>query len=786
MGKTIINILTSPLSLINQDIGNVISGTVIAAIGIVTLQPELVAFGAGRIAGALAKTPKPEQTESAIKSPIPERVSGYGTGRHHMAYALYATASDGTAFDVGVFHDGQIAGIDGRYLGDKKVTVDGSGWVQAGEAGQFDGGKGWQIVRIGTTLGLPTETAFSTVVSALPDQWTADHRGDGCVTGFVRSGQVKSVDYQKVYPSGGPNQMPLSLVMRRQLCFDWRDPAQSPTDPTTWTYTENAILHLAHYELVRDNKSWDTHFAPTLAYWTAAADDCDIAVPLKGVQTILTAAVSHGTGTLPLSSVAGLSAGMTISISATGNTSLTETRTVSSISGLNVVVPSLSNDHPLGSQVTWSSGGTPATEPRYRSCVAHKHTDPHKGVVANLLACCDGWIAPRSDGALVVYSGRYYAPTVTIGPDQIIAYSMQDGIEEESAVNQLAVTYISANHDYNTVDTDAWEDDDDISARGKVLADQLANQVGTHSQARRLAKRFMAKSMAPKRGTCTTNAGGRIAIGQRYVTLRLIDAGTTFLDAPVEIMAPVKRNMQTGGITFNWVLADPNIDAWNPTTEEGEPAPVGNRIAALPLDPPVITSALANYGADSATGSPGVFLDLIITGPDRTDLTWYARTRQTGAATWGERQYTDVDPGSTVEIATEFVPIDTSIEVEVAYQTGDGRISDWSTLSTVSTSSAAIPPAKATGLAATGGVGTATIVWNNPTSANFAKSRLFHGTTTVFGSATQVGSDIVGVAGGTESHASTETAGVRYFWVTTVSTGGIAGSPVGPVSATVT
>lgn len=679
MGKTIINILTSPISLINQDVGNIISGTVIAAIGIVTLQPELVAFGAARIAGTLAKTPKPEQTEGALKSSIPPRTSGYGTGRHWIAYSLYVTDTNGTAIDVGAFHDGKVSAIKGYYLADTKIVVLGDGRVQAGEAGQF--GQDSDIVKVFTRMGEATETAFSQVIAKIPDQWTSAHRGDGVVTACVLTNSTKSKYYQMIFPTGGPNQMPLSLVMDRQLCYDWRDPAQSVTDPSTWTFTENAILHLAHYELVRDNKDWDTHFAPTLAYWTAAADDCDIPVPLKGVQAILTAPTSPDSDhTIALSSVNGLEVGMTIVISATGDTSLTETRTVGSISGLIVGLTSeVSNTHPVGSQVTWASdSGSPATEPRYRSCVAHKHTDPHKGVVANLLACCDGWIAPRSDGALVVYSGRYYAPTVTIGPDQIIAYSMQDGIEEESALNQLAVTYVSANHDYNVVDTDAWEDDDDISARGKILADQLANQVGTHSQARRLAKRYMSKAMAPKRGTCTTNAGGRIAIGQRFVTLQLIDAGTTFFDGPVEIMSPVKRNMQTGGITFNWISADPNIDSWNPETEEGEPAPVGNRVAAIPLEPPVVSSAVF-FGSDATSaGSPGARIRITVAAADRSDLTWFARWRVVGAATWNEQQYSDIDAGPSIILETGFVPVSSAVEVEVSYEVGDGRNSDWS------------------------------------------------------------------------------------------------------------
>jgi hypothetical protein len=685
VSKTIINILTSPISLINQQVGDIISGAVITAIGIASGNPALIAFGLSRISGALATHPKPAQTETALKSPTPERVSGYGRGRHFMAYALYVTNKDGIAVDVGAFHDGKINAITGHYLADIKITLLSGGRVQAGEAGQF--GELSDIVTVFTRLGEDTETAFSEVIAKVPDQWTSEHRGDGVVTGCVITKPTKAKNFQMIFPSGGPNNMPLSLVMERQLCFDWRDPSQDVADRSTWKYTENAILHLAHYQLVRDNKDWATHFVPTLAYWTAAADVCDEGVPLKGVQTIMAEKADDGSSHITVTTTNGLTAGMTIAISATGDTSLTETRTVTTITtdtlGFVLGLDSpLSNDHPSGSQVVWSSSeGSPATEPRYRSCLAHKHTDEHKSVVGGLLACCDGWMAPRADGALVVYAGHYYTPTVTIGPDLIVGYSLQDGVDEESAVNSLSVTYVSANHDFNVVDTDPWTDEDDITARGKVLSDQIPNQVPTHSQARRLAKAKMARINAAKRGTITTTSAGKVMLGQRYVRLVIEEAGTTFLDAAVEVVAPVKRNPITGGITFNWVLADPNMYTWNPATEEGDPAPVGNRIAPAPLDAPEITSAVSDFSSISDDGT-GVRVTIIATAPDRDDLTWYARWRVVGDSSWNEAQYSDIDPGTSVTLQTGFVPTHRTIEVEVAYQVGDGRVSPYSSPAT--------------------------------------------------------------------------------------------------------
>src|SRR3546814_17067473 len=65
---------------------------------------------------------------------------------------------------------------------------------------------------------------------------------------------------------------------------------------------------------------------------------------------------------------------------------------------------------------------------------------------------------------------------------------------------------------------------------------------------RRLAKRKMARTNALYRGSVTTNAAGRIVRGQRFINLRIEEAGTVFFDGPAEVTA-VTRNLMTGGGT---------------------------------------------------------------------------------------------------------------------------------------------------------------------------------------------------------------------------------------------
>jgi hypothetical protein len=494
------------------------------------------------------------------------------------------------------------------------VTLNGGGFALKDEDGAYGDG---DTIKIGTRLGLPTETAFSEVVARLPDIWTADHRGDGVVTGCMVSKPVKVKNYSEVYPQGGPDATPLALVMRAQCVFDWRDPAQSVGDPATWKWSENAALHTAHYLLVRDNKDWATHFLPTLRYWTAFADDCDVAMPLKAGES----------------------------------------------------------------------------EPRYRSCVAHKHTDPHKTVLGNLLAACDGFVAPRSDGALMAFSGRFVPPTVSIGPDDISSYSFDEGVVDEDAVNEITISYLSAEHDFTTVDATAWQDADAIAAAGEIKSTSLDNQVPSHAQARRLAKRLLAKTMAAKRGSVTTLRSGRKVRGHRYIDLHLEEAGAVFYSGPVEITR-LTRNLSTGGVTFTWIAADPAVDDWDPDTEEGDPAPKGDGVARTDLATPVIASATAQRTAvgqtpdgeleDGQTAS-GARVLIQATGPDRDDVSWAARWRVGTTGGWNERDYADTDPGAGVTILTEIVPLAANLNVQVAYSAGDGRQSPWSLSAVVDT-----------------------------------------------------------------------------------------------------
>lgn len=670
----------------------------------------------GGVLGLGAGLPKTETSETAIKTSRPERISAYGTLRLYGAYICYEVTGDGRAIDIYAVHDGKMHELERIYLSDDIVTIDGAGNVLAGADGRY----GRNFLQFYVTNGAVPNSPIANAVAQLPGIWTSDHRGDGVVTMALFAGAVKAEDFQDIYPQ---STVPVaSIVAKWQACPD--PAAVDPLNEAGWTWTENPVRHLLHYMLVRQGPRpalprSDAGYAAALSALRLEWWNRNIAPTLS--YWIAAAAVCD------------------------------EARTL-------------------------KAGGT---EPKYRACFAHKHTDNPDQVKSGILATFDGWMAPRADGAYVIYAGKAYTPTVSIGPDEIVDYTWDGGqVDDDEASNELVCSYVSAEHDYNTVQCDPWRDGDDITARGRILSASFEPGCPSHAQVRYLAKRKMARTNATNRGSVTTNIAGRAARGQRYINLRIEEAGTVFFDGVAEITG-LSRSL-SGGVTFQWVEFDPNIDAWTPATEEGEPATVGNRVAPTPLATPSISSI--GFEFDGAG-----YLLLGVTAPDRADLTWYAHWRIDGASVWGaDLVYSDTDPASPVALRVGPVPTEATIEVEVSYQVGDGRLSDWSDPESISTSTTTSAPSAIANFSAANGTGSSVVTWRNPVSTNFGYVRIYRGTTTSFSSATQISGDITGGLGENKSYTDTVAAGSYHYWIRPYSTGGVAGALVGPDSAIVT
>lgn len=443
--------------------------------------------------------------------------------------------------------------------------------------------------------------------------------------------------------------------------------------------------------------------------------------------------------------------------------------------------------------VPLAAGGT---EPRYTLGGMYRHDNDPADVIAVLLAAMDGWFGETGDGSIAVYAGKYAAPTLTIGAEHIVGYSVQRYVPDSEACNELVIRYCSPDHRYTLVEAQSWIDTADQEARGRTVNRTAElGWVTSHAQARRLAKREVSRANMELRGTVSTDLYGLQAFGQRYVALDLSELPNVGL-INVEVRK-IALDLARGGVQIDWIAVDPNIDAWDPLTEEGSPPPVPPVPVQQGAPVPANVAAGAVYvTAIGGAGSDGVHIQVSWDLSARTDLGFRVQYRLTDVGggtpgTWITQSIasSDIDRSQTrLTFNTNFVQTNTSYDVQVASVAGSGAVSDYSTPITVSTSDSAIAPAPPTDVTATGGAGQATISWVNPTSVNFASAKVYRAASGAdFSTATAVSGSIAGGAGAAKSYTDTGVAAGTYsYWVVAYNSGGVPSSPTGPATATVT
>lgn len=244
-------------------------------LGTYALAYAALAVGASLLQSALTpkpKVPTPEDGSYNLKQNVPPLTYSLGRVKKGGDYA-FLEEKNGSAHHITVMAAHRINGYLAHYLHDEKVTlatVSGTTGVVTEPAHfHLNGGKN---VRILTRLGLNASTAYTEVTSVFPDIWTADHRGDGLATIWMKVNTVGQSDHLKVYP----NQMPEhSAVIEGALLYDPRKANQHiVSDPATWEYSENLALmrlwHLCHP--VGGKLSYSDMYLPE---WIDAANTCD-------------------------------------------------------------------------------------------------------------------------------------------------------------------------------------------------------------------------------------------------------------------------------------------------------------------------------------------------------------------------------------------------------------------------------------------------------------------------------------------------------------------------------
>lgn len=227
------------------------------------------------------KPPKPEDGKVPKTQAIPYRFWGVGRVRVAGAYMLWE--SDGRELHtVQAIAGHRIKSVNRFWLHDDEVFIG-----VDGNTTQPDDERYGNNVNIAYRLGLPVETPYEKQVTAFGEQgiWTNAHRGDGTASIAMQANSTSAKKQPSKFPYGAPS---LSTEADLALCWDFRDPAQSPTNPNTWEWTRNPVLQLAWHQCFNEfghKRDYTRAIMPVLDQWKEEADVCDERVPLKGGGT---------------------------------------------------------------------------------------------------------------------------------------------------------------------------------------------------------------------------------------------------------------------------------------------------------------------------------------------------------------------------------------------------------------------------------------------------------------------------------------------------------------------
>jgi hypothetical protein len=430
--------------------------------------------------------------------------------------------------------------------------------------------------------------------------------------------------------------------------------------------------------------------------------------------------------------------------------------------------------------ITLKAGGT---QSRYElGGWASTETDP-KAVRIAMLAACDGWMCERGDGAIILIAGKYREPTVTLTDDDISGFYVEGDIPSEDACNALQVTFTSPDHGYSEVEADPWEDEDDQLARGKRLASLLSLQwVQDFRQGRRLGKREMYRRKRKLQGSLDLRLSGINACYERWIAVdtaiipRL--GGLAVIENRMTHM-----NLTGGGFNLEFVGSGPEIDDWDPDTDEGAAPPLPE---VADDDPPAAPSDVAVV-AESAGGV--VYLEISFDDPSDSSLNYTGSWRFADDGTGGPGPWTgqafDHKDTSAGRVTVRMTGIPANQELEVRVRAENSMASDWSDIVPIDTSDPA--PGSPTSLSATGAAGHATIAFDCPNSAVMYAYRIYRNTSGgTFGGATLIAGPVGAVRNQHVSYRDDVAAGAYDYWATAENSSGVSSSPTGPQGATVT
>ncbi|MFN7128421.1 MAG: hypothetical protein ACK4OJ_05090 [Brevundimonas sp.] len=575
---------------------------------------------------AAPKVPSAEQGKVPANQTTPRRRIGTGRSRLSGPRAMWESIPGWNIEIINVL--GQpVDAFEQFWLNDDAVTVDVDGWVQ-----RLDGAYGDHEIRILAKTGQPGDDgAFEEIVAlfaaaGLSDLYDASHRGDGVARMALLCKAIDDRYVLDVYPNGPPA---LSATVRLCRVYDWRDPDQDLMDPATWKWSANAHVNHVHWE-------WCLRHLPRKGAdgvgWIQGHGPGGVATP-PPVICLEDWSGDHAPRLAERTAVADL----------------------------------------CDQRVDLAAGGD---EARYEQHGWWEIGTEDADVRSQYLNCYDGWMAEGGDGALIIKGGVYEAPPegVVLTDRNLVEASWNRGAPDKDVYNIIKATFTSVAHGFSAQPADDWRDEDLIAEVGdeKPLPIDLG-WVQSHGQARRLMKRMAPRVFADRHGDLAADLEGLNHIRRRYGRLERRRGPASMRAVDFELLG-ASIDLRGGRVPLNIVEADPNIDAWNPLTEEGLGPSLTERAPTIQVPMPEIVSITPV--TVSVGDANGVRLRFVIEDPDRPGLSFAIRWRVAGSVSWTEESpQPPIVVSGDLQVDSGFVQSG-DLEASISAWSGGTR-SDW-------------------------------------------------------------------------------------------------------------
>lgn len=364
---------------------------------------------------------------------------------------------------------------------------------------------------------------------------------------------------------------------------------------------------------------------------------------------------------------------------------------------------------------------------RYRMWGGYGLNEEMRAVMPRFLSSCDGDLYINSDGKIAIRGGKWVEPNLFLDSDKghIISGEFRKGQAALAAFNELTITYLEPDLDFQEAEAERWIDTANIALRGQVLDGKFdAITSPHHAQARRLGKIHSIKKNPRWVGRVVTNYYGFNAIGEETVSIKFDPLGineTFFIEG-------IKFLDNFTGVELTVSSLSASAYAWDAATEEG----------TAPSIPPDTSTASSLPPPDDIVVSSGQKIINGVTMGAMIVVTWTEPVRTT---LWQQVEYRmttpvgDWLPMSVSETAgyAESGIVDDGEEYEVRVRTMSpaGQAGPWSLPFFIIPVADTVPPLALTAASVVGGNGKADITYTTAASANVRRVAIYRAPTGV-------------------------------------------------------